>query len=221
MRKSSLIHLIAAFLMLVGASSASATTVNLLWTASSDAGATGIGTSTIGLSTANPGVLLTLDLVIGIDAAGLSAYGLDVEFDTDLDNELDIVSFQELSWENAKATRTLGNITVGIVGSQESTASVEGQVFGFEAFTLGTGAANLTLTFARMVFVTTGAVNSDGLDLFSSNERDPFATAFIDNAGIQLNIPAFGATVNLPEPQSVALLVLAIGTLTAAGWKRG
>jgi hypothetical protein len=206
--------------MLVGASSASATTVQLLWTGSSDvANTTGLGTSTVGV--AGPGVTLTLDLVFGIDANGLSAYGLDIEFDREpnLGNELDIVSFQEFTWANAKGTRNLTTLTNGISRTQESNGSVEGQLFGFEAFTLGSGPNNLTLTFARMVFVT-NTVQTDGLDLFSANESDPFATIFFDNVGNVIPISTFSATVNLPEPHSIALLALAIGTLTAAGWKR-
>jgi opacity protein-like surface antigen len=206
-------------------SAASASTVSLRWTGASDAGVAGLGTSVVDVSGAVGPVLLTLDLVIGIDSAGLSAYGTDLEFDTDGANELDLVSFQELSWANAKATRTLGNITPGIVKTQESgSGGPEGQVFGFEAFTLGTGANNLTLTFARVVFRTSaGRAQSDGDDIFSSNERDPFATAFINNAGAQLQIAPFGAAVNgavIPEPGTFALLGLGLGSLAVASRRR-
>jgi hypothetical protein len=224
-RKSSLVSLIAGLFLLVGVSSASASTVNLIWTGTSDpANTTGIGTSTVGVN--GSGVILTLDLLIGIDELGLSSAGLDLEFDVGLDNELDIVSFSEQSWANAKATRTLTQLSPGLSGTQESSASEEGQLFGFETFTLGLGAQSITLTFARMVFVTTPNVSSDSLDLFATNERDPSATVFFDNNGLAVSfsnitdITQIAAAVNLPEPQSVALLALAVGTLVAAGWRR-
>lgn len=223
MRKSSLVCLIAGLFLLFGAFSASASTVNLIWVAASDGAATGIGTSTV---TTVAGTTLTLDLVIGVDAAGLGAFGADFEFDigSEFDNELNIVRAQELSWGNAKATRTLKPLGPGLASSLESdTGGPEGQLFGFDLFSLGTGASNLTLSFARMVFVTTANVATDGLDLFATLERDPLGTVFFDNSNnqIPINIAAITASVNLlPEPQSVAMLTLAVGMLTAAGWRR-
>ncbi len=232
MRKSSLVCLIAGFFLLFGAFSASASTVNLIWTTSSDPSATGLGTNAVSVSSGG-GVSLTLDLVIGVDAAGLGAFGADFEFDvgSEFDNELNLSSSQELSWGNAKATRTLkplapglGKDENGLTTSLESgTGGPEGQLFGFDLFSLGTGASNLTLAFARMVFVTTANVQTDGLDLFATLERDPFGTAFYNNSNgqIPIDIAAIAASVNLlPEPQSVAMLVLAVGMLTAAGWRR-
>jgi hypothetical protein len=180
----------AALVALAIHSGASASTVNLRWTGASDPGVLGLGSSIVDVSGAAGPVLLTLDLVFGADAAGISAYGLDLEFDTDGANELDLVSFQELSWANAKATRTLEQITPGIHSTQESeTGGPEGQAFGFEAFTLGLGATSVTLTFARLVFLTDPLrAANDGADVFSTNERDPGATAFLDNIGRQIQV---------------------------------
>jgi hypothetical protein len=65
-----------------------------------------------------------------------------------------------------------------------------------------------------MIFVTTPRVATDGFDLFSSNERDPFATAFIDNQGRAIDVPQLRASVNLiPEPASGLLLGASLTTL--------
>lgn len=225
MRKSSLVCLIAVLFLLAGTFSASASTVSLRWVGSSDASATGLGTNAI-LVPAGGGTTLTLDLVIGADALGLSAFGLDLEFDvgTEFDDELEILSFQEFSWANAKAARTLEQFNIGITRTQESGAlGPEGQLFGFEAFTIGSGPISATLSFARIVFRTNPSVATDSLDIFATNERDAFATAFFDNAGNQItfDLNDLRASVGvLPEPQSVAMLALAVGTLVAAGWRR-
>jgi hypothetical protein len=190
--------------------------VNLLWTGASDPSATGLGTSNVSVSGA--GVTLTLDLVFGIDANGLSAYGMDIDFDSDGNNELDIVSFSQLSWANAKGTRSLIPLTAGLGGTQESqSGGPEGQLFGFTAFTLGSGPESITLSFARMVFVTTPAVTADGFDIFAVNERDPLATVFFDNPGNQILMPLPRASVHLiPEPASALLLGAGLAALGTA-----
>jgi hypothetical protein len=227
MRKLSFVAVLTA---LAFGSAASATTVNLRWTGSSDGAVAGLGTNVVDVSLTSGPVTLTLDLVIGIDSGGLSAFGTDIEFDNDGDNELDLLGFQEFTWANAKGTRNLTNLTVGISRTQESgNGGPEGQAFGFEAFTLGTGASSITLTFARLVFLTDAsrAGAPDGFDIFSSNESDPFATIFFNNAGLNIQIAPFAAAVNgnglappIPEPGTFALLGLGLGSLAVASRRR-
>lgn len=209
---------VAALVALAIHGGASASTVNLRWTGASDPGVLGIGTNIVDVSGAAGPVLLTLDLVIGADAAGIGAYGLDLEFDTDGANELDLVSSQTLSWGNAKATRTLKPLAPGLLSSQESElGGPEGQAFGFDGFTLGQGPTLLTLTFARLIFQThVLRVANDGADIFSTNERDPIATAFFDNLNRPIQTAPLFASV-IPEPGTIALLGagligLAVGT---------
>lgn len=151
----------------------------------------------------------------------MSALGYDFEFDVDLGDELNLVAFAELSWANAKATRTLTQITRGISQTQESTSLQEGQLFGFEAFTLGTGASNVTFTFARMTFATNPEqVRSDGFDLFSTNERDPFVCQFSTIGCLEPFLP-IGARVELiPEPSTITMLVVGIALLARATLRR-
>ena len=213
---------ITALFISLNAVPASATTWSLLWVGASDPNAVGIGTSSIDVS--GPGTTLTLDYVFGIDGSGVSVFGLDVEFDVgnEFDDELDILSFQELSWRNAKATRRLTQLSPGIAWTQESDSTREGQLFGFEAYTLGSGPINLTLSFARMVFVTTPRVQTDGPDLFGTNERDPLATAALDNTGLLLlRFPLPTARVNLiPEPATAVLLGVGLSALAVSAQRR-
>jgi hypothetical protein len=224
MRKLSFVAVLTA---LAFSSAVSATTVQLQWTGASDAAVVGVGTSVVDVSLAPGPVLLTLDVLIGIDANGLSSAGMDLEFDTDGANELDLVSYSEFTWANAKATRNLGNLSPGIARTQESTNAEEGQAFGFETFTLGLGAQSITLTFARVVFSTeaTRAI-ADGSDIFATNERDPSATVFFDNNGLAIQIPLAGLTaaVNglgvIPEPGTIGLLGLGLVSLAVASRRR-
>lgn len=206
-------------------SAVSATTVNLRWTGSSQA-VLGLGTNVVDVSGAVGPVTLTLDVVIGVDAAGLGAAGLDLEFDTDGLNELDKLSSQEISWGNAKATRTLKPLAAGLASSQESQdVGPEGQLFGFDLFSLGTGASNVTITFARVVFQTSALrAATDGSDIFSTNERDPLATVFFNNANNQIAVAQLGASVNglnpVPEPGTIGLLGLGLASLAVASRRR-
>jgi hypothetical protein len=194
----------------------------LVWTGASEPATAGLGTNSVFVPGAN--VTLTLDLVIGIDSSGLSAYGAAFEFDTDGANELDIVDFQELSWANAKATRRLVSITVGLHRSQESQpGGPEGQLFAFEAVALPlrTGPTKLTLTMARMVFATTPALASDGFDIFATNEQDPGDNVVANNANEIVTFPLPSASVNLePEPATAVMLGLGLAALAASA-RRG
>ena len=218
------LYFVAVLTALAFGGAASASTVQLRWTGASAPGVVGLGTSVADVSGVVGPVHLTLDILVGADAAGISAGGVDLEFDTDLLNELDLVSFTELTWGNAKATRTLTQLSPGIARTLESDSNHEGQAFGFEAFTLGTGASNVTFTFARLVFSTSALrAFNDGNDIFSTNERDPLATAFFDNGGLQVQIPTLGAAVNglaIPEPGTFGLLGLGLVSLAAASRRR-
>lgn len=212
-------------LLLAPISPTSATTVSFVWTGASSAGpVAGLGTSTVFVSGIDP-TTLTLEIHFDIDGDGLDAAEADVEFDRgpDFEDELHILSFSELDWTNGK--KRMSHLTPGISRSQESTGSAEGQLFGFEGvvFPVFTGPRNVTLAFARMVFVTNPLnVATDGDDLFTTNERDPFATTWCDNGGIcSTDQSLIQARVDLiPEPTTLALLGLGLLALaTSSRWR--
>lgn len=217
--------LLAGFGLLV-ATSASAGTVSMIWANGAGGVVSGIGTTSVEVSTTAVATL-SLDVVLDIDTPNFTAGGIDIEFDTDLGNELNILSFTELGWTNAKASRSLLQITQGVVSSQESTGGAEGQVFGLEAFTLGSGPQNTTLTFARIVFTTNPAnVSTDGFDVFETSERDNSLFVQSDGPGlvIELALPGplavNGGAPPFPEPGTLGLVGLGFGLLVAAGRRR-
>lgn len=201
---------------------ASATTVSFVWTGASSAGpVAGLGTSSVFVSGSDPATL-TLEIQFDLDSLGLVATGVHIEFDTEpeLDDELDIASYLEVPYTSP--TSTLRPLAPGVFSSQESTSTAEGQIFGLEIFTLGTGPRNITLTFARIVFTTKPLnVATDGDDIFTTNERDPGDTLWADNSN-EIHPLLIRASVNLiPEPASAALLGLGLGALAAAARGRG
>jgi len=238
---------IAAILLLLVPSIASATSVNLIWTGTN--GTPGAINSVNGNSvTINPSgvATLTLDIQLVVDSRGVSSAFLTFDFDTDLDNEINLLSYSELSWSNGTGTRNLSPITPGIgipcqdqyyqppgfpppdpiflgcfgpTSSESTTNGVAGLIFEFEGTTIGNGPKNTTLTFARLVFTTNhGLVNSNQIN-------DIFSRGLIGgNAGGSIISDAvFGtASVNaIPEPGTVLLLGLGVGTLALAGRRQG
>ncbi len=201
------------------AGSAAGSTVSLIWTGAAGGAILGLGTSVVDVSLAFGAVTLTLDVILNADAAGISSGTLDLRFDQDGFDELDLLSWSEFSWANSKATASLVQATPGIEQVQESQYSgAEGQAFGFEGFTLGQGPANVTLTFARVVFFTSVIkANADGLDVFATG-RD-----IRDNAGLPVTLVTEAAAVNgdqVPEPSTLALLGLGLLGIAAASGRR-
>ena len=108
---------------------ASATTIDITFTATNGAGI--VGSNSID---AAPGDLLTATVSIGADAAGVAQYGISVMFDMDFGDELDLVFATEL----LHAPLTF-NLDAGCASTQESTGALVGNVLTCEAGTFGAG----------------------------------------------------------------------------------
>jgi len=196
-----------------------ATSVNLVWTgaATSSGGATLNGNSVA----LDPSAVatLTLDIQINADSRGVAEAFLIMTWDTDLGNEVNLLSFEELSWSNGMGTRLLDPIDPGIRGSFESSGFDSGYLYEFDGTTLGDGPKNTTLTFARIVFTTNpGRIQTDGSDIFSGANLAQADTFFGCNAlNCELEDVHFqGASVNvysIPEPGTVLMLGLGLGIL--------
>ena len=163
----------------------------------------------------------SLEVQIEVDTRGMSGAFMTFDWDTDLNNEINILEWEELDWAFTNTmdtvTRSLTALGPGIDSSVESTDSVAGTIYTFDGTTIGVGPTNTTLTFARLVFVSTGNVATDGADIFASglmgpnNPEDPnFSDVVFINAVVNL----------VPEPAMVSLLVLSVAGLMIAG-RRG
>ena len=160
-------RLFAVALALGAAWPAAATEILLVWT-----GTTGTGTpgdSTIVVSDSQVETL-TLELRADIDAVGVNGIFASIEFDRDLGDELNVLSFDELAWSNPTFTRSLAPIAPFLSNTMESSGASEGALYTFEVSTFATGPKNQTLAFGRVVFSTNPAnVRNDGADVVSGD----------------------------------------------------
>lgn len=228
MRKLTLIALMASISFLGFSSVASATSVGLVVTGVAFGGTGGTSDASSVTLNVSGSATLTVDVQVDIDSRGLAGLFMNVRFDSDGENELDVVSFTELSWAFVNmmgvTTSDLTQLTAGINSTQESAVGVEGQLYTFEGQSLGVGPANTTLTFARVVFSTNhGNVSTDGDDIFSGTFYPGETVGCNSPSCVITSSVSFGSVaVNLvPEPGTISLLGLGIGALVLAGGRRG
>jgi hypothetical protein len=181
-------------------------TISLQWSGTTGSGSTGGSSITVSNTAVET---LTLDLVVQVGSEELVGLFASLQFDVDLGNELDLISFQEIGWSNPMATRKLEPFKRGLLSTQESTDQQAGKLYMFEVTTTGRGATNLSFVFARVVFRTVpGNVASDGDDV-SSGFFAPDGSGSSDGAyelpeGAERSVPisqslSFGAaSVNAP-----------------------
>lgn len=174
--------------------------VTLRWSGTTGSGTT--GSSAISVSNSQPETL-TLEVVVDTHLEEIQGLSLSLDYDTDGDDELNQLSRKEISWSNAKASRTLGPFGAGVATSQESTTSVPGKAHGFEGVSLAAGPKGVSFVFARIVFVTRpGRIQSDGDDVISGFLDAGQDTAFDERGAPDNDISSFfsfgGASVNMP-----------------------
>ena len=190
------------FIGAVFAFNASATTIDITFTATDGLGV--VGSNTI---SALPGDTLSASVSISADAAGVSSYGISMLFDTDFGDELNLISVNEL----LTAPFTF-NVTPGCASTQESSGAQAGNALPCEAGTFGVGPSLATVDIMDLVFLVTANVATDGFDM----ETGLFNTGFdgiFDNVGGPVT-PTFGqAAVDLlllPEPGTGLLVSLGL-----------
>lgn len=190
------------FIGAVFAFNASATTIDITFTATDGLGV--VGSNTI---SALPGDTLSASVSISADAAGVSSYGISMLFDTDFGDELNLISVNEL----LTAPFTF-NVTPGCASTQESSGAQAGNVLTCEAGTFGAGPSLATVDIMDLVFLVTANVATDGFDI----ETGVFNTGFdgiFDNVGGPVT-PTFGQAVVdlllLPEPGTGLLVSLGL-----------
>jgi hypothetical protein len=209
------------------ASVSSATSVNLRWLAAAPTvgPVTGLGTNSIVLAPSATATL-TLDIRIAVDGGGLSSAFLSLEFDRDLQDELNILSFAELTWTGAMMSPSglpkLEPFALG-VATQESTGTQMGKLYTFDVTTISTASdccpVNTTIAFGRVVFTTNHlGFPLDDIDIFSGLFNVGIDGMF-NQAGVSIgHTTAFGTARihQIPEPGAACLLGLGLACMAAA-----
>ncbi len=190
------------FITALLAFNASATSIDITFTATDGLGT--VGSDTI---SALPGDTLSATVSLTADSAGVSSYGISLLFDTDFGDELNLISVNEL----LTAPFTF-NVTPGCASTQESSGAQAGNVLTCSAVTFGVGPSLATVDIMDLVFLVTANVATDGFDM----ETGLFNTGFdgiFDNVGGPVT-PTFGqAAVDLllvPEPGTGLLVSLGL-----------
>jgi hypothetical protein len=240
MRKVFSVALMAAMVCLVGMTKdASATiTVTLEWGACS--ACTGLGTDTL-LVAPGGGQTLRLDIFMSHDvAAGFESHSFSLNFDTALDNELNLGPMTTIEWGGSDVdpgpnTSSYSALSTG-VSTLDSTGANAGRANSFEsagitgvlpasgvAYSVGTNTATAPARYrvGQAFFTVTASAASDGADIFSGAFNLPgIIDTFVDGNGTLISNATViygNATVNIPEPGTVSLLGLGILGLVLAG----
>ncbi len=201
--------LVIAIALAWGTSALGAPAVGVVFTSTTGTGA--VGGATIDVA---PGDIVTATIRLSADTAGVSSYALSIEFDSDLNDELDLISVTE-----ALPVGFQFNLTSGVASTQESSSSQMGNVLTFEAGTFGAGPASTTFAIGTIEFQVSSNVARDGPDIFSGAFNVGFDDIF-DNQGVRITDSAsFGsASVGVPVVPGLGLpgLLLLTALFTAA-----
>ena len=207
--------------VLAAAPQASATSVDLV-----QIGGTAVCDTGTGVCTGGVGDTMQFAITMHVDAAGVNAWSLDLEWDTDLQNALTLdahaapASFYRGFVDPGPPPTTIGYTVLASTGTQQSTATQEGyvrQVAGGIAQVLTDTISNTSFRAGTATFTIDGTAETDvklGFFLGDGNAMGNSASAFIT--------PTFGSWVinQTPEPGTTLLMGLGLVGLALAG-RRG
>jgi hypothetical protein len=207
--------------------------VDLIWTGTSGAGTT--GGSTI---SAQPGDVVTLEIRVSTDDAGVCCAALSLRFDGDLEDELDLISAEELEVALPNpAFPPFAPLTAGVESTSESSGNQAGSVLTFEGLSAAVDGPTLTsFTLGRVDFLVTSNVGGDasdvdvevglfnsGVDGFGDNlsrlvdpSSIPFGTAAVELGAAP--VPLFSSWIWIG---ALIILVASMGVLQIAGRMAG
>jgi len=190
--ESRLVIGLAGIALLAIASTASAATVQVVWQET--------GTSSVAAAAGTP---LTAEILITPDAAGISSYGVSIQFDT---NDLMLAATAPERELPPGFQSNLFTPFPTITGNQIST---------FDAETLQNGPTSGTFLAGLVHFVVTNPTN-DGMDDVTAGFFKTGVDGMFDNAGSAVSPQFSGATVvPVPEPTTALLLVPGLAGLAA------
>jgi len=139
---------------------------------------------------ASPGSLLTANLVVEADAAGLSSYAISVRFDTtklSLNGSPSASEFLFLDFD--------ANITPGVEAESEDVGGGLGEVLTFEAVSFGLGPANSTFVAGAINFIVSDPSGGGSPDIDADFFNVSIDGAF-DSAGLPAPVVFSGANLN-------------------------
>ncbi len=186
------------------------------WISSTATGTTGLNTPNLTVGPGNNGATVVLRIFVNPDTAGVNAVGVVFNYDTSILGGAAETRCPFPAPGNIAAPGLCGSNFGGLLSTNSNAVNTPGQIGGIQTDGVPPAGQSLQFTFADMTFTIQSGTGTTGT-LFLRAGIDGIVTTNSDFV-----IPTLGAaTIQvIPEPGTIALMVVGLGALAFVGRRR-